>query len=68
MGLHGLLQGYFIFNFTSQETHDVSTTKPNGLMLFRETVAGYCEKKMEHINKHIVKDMQISRTLKQLNI
>jgi hypothetical protein len=29
---------------TSQETHYVSATKPNRLMLFRETVAVYCEK------------------------
>jgi hypothetical protein len=34
----------------SQETHYVSTTKPNGLMLFRETVAVYCENHMEHTN------------------
>jgi hypothetical protein len=33
---------------TSQETHDVSTTKPNRLMLFGETVAVYCEKHTEH--------------------
>jgi hypothetical protein len=35
---------------TSQETHYVSTTKPNRLMLFRETVAVYCENHTEHIN------------------
>jgi hypothetical protein len=28
---------------TSQEPHHVSATKPNGLMLSRETVAVYCE-------------------------
>jgi hypothetical protein len=33
---------------TSQETHYVSTTKPNRLMLFRETVAVYCENHTEH--------------------
>jgi hypothetical protein len=33
---------------TSQETHYISTTKPNRLMLFRETVAVYCENHMEH--------------------
>jgi hypothetical protein len=33
---------------TSQETHYVSATKPNRLMLFRETVAVYCEKHTEH--------------------
>jgi hypothetical protein len=35
---------------TSQETHYVSATKPNQLMLFRETIAVYCENHMEHIN------------------
>jgi hypothetical protein len=33
---------------TSQETHYVSTTTPNRLMLFGETVAVYCEKHTEH--------------------
>jgi hypothetical protein len=33
---------------TSQETHYVSTTEPNWLMLFRETVAVYCENHTEH--------------------
>jgi hypothetical protein len=33
---------------TSQETHYVSTTKPNRLRLFRETVAVYCRNHMEH--------------------
>jgi hypothetical protein len=32
---------------TSQETHYVSATKPNRLMLFRETVAVYCENHTE---------------------
>jgi hypothetical protein len=35
---------------TSQETHYVSDTKPNRLMLFRETVAVYCENHTEHTN------------------
>jgi hypothetical protein len=35
---------------TSQETHYVSATKPNRLMLFRETVAVYCENRTEHID------------------
>jgi hypothetical protein len=35
---------------TSQETHYVSTTKTNRLMLFGETVAVYCENHTEHIN------------------
>jgi hypothetical protein len=33
---------------TSQETHYVSAAKPNRLMLFRETVAVYCENHIEH--------------------
>jgi hypothetical protein len=33
---------------TSQETHYVSTTKNNRLMLFGETVAVYCENHTEH--------------------
>jgi hypothetical protein len=33
---------------TSQETHSVSTTKPNRLMLFQETVAVYCENHTDH--------------------
>jgi hypothetical protein len=35
---------------TSQETHYVSATEPNRLMLFGETVAVYCENHTEHIN------------------
>jgi hypothetical protein len=35
---------------TSQETYYVSATKPNRLMLFRETVAVYCENHTEHTN------------------
>jgi hypothetical protein len=37
---------------TSQETHHVSTTKPNRLMLFGETVAVYCENHTEHTDIH----------------
>jgi hypothetical protein len=33
---------------TSQETHYVSSTEPNRLMLFGETVAVYCENHTEH--------------------
>jgi hypothetical protein len=33
---------------TSQETHHISTTEPNRLMLFREIFAGHCENHMEH--------------------
>jgi hypothetical protein len=35
---------------TSQETHYLSATKPNRIMLFRETVAVYCENHTEHTN------------------
>jgi hypothetical protein len=35
---------------TSQETHYVSSTEIKRLMLFRETVAVYCEKHTEHTN------------------
>jgi hypothetical protein len=35
---------------TSQETHYVSATKPNRLMLFREIVTVYCENHTEHTN------------------
>jgi hypothetical protein len=35
---------------TSQETHYVSATMPNRLMLFREPVAVYCDNHTEHPN------------------
>jgi hypothetical protein len=35
---------------TSQETHYISATKLNRLMLFGETVAVYCENHKEHAN------------------
>jgi hypothetical protein len=35
---------------TSQETHYVSATETNRLMLFGETVAVYCENNTEHTN------------------
>jgi hypothetical protein len=35
---------------TSQEIFYVSATKTNGLMLFGETVAVYCENHTEHTN------------------
>jgi hypothetical protein len=35
---------------TSQETHYVSATNPNRLILFRETVAVYCENHRKHTN------------------
>jgi hypothetical protein len=36
---------------TSPETHYVSATKPNQLMLFRETVAVYCENRSHFTTK-----------------
>jgi hypothetical protein len=33
---------------TSQETHHVSATEPNRLMMSGETVAVYCENRTEH--------------------
>jgi hypothetical protein len=35
---------------TSEETHQVSITKSNRLMLFREIIPVYCENHMEHTN------------------
>jgi hypothetical protein len=35
---------------TSQETHHVSTTTLDRLMLFRETAIACCEKHTEHVN------------------
>jgi hypothetical protein len=35
---------------TSQETHYVSATKPNRLILFGDTVAVYCENHTEYTN------------------
>jgi hypothetical protein len=37
-------------NFIAKETHYVSMTKPNRLMLFREMIAVYCENNMKYIN------------------
>jgi hypothetical protein len=45
----------------SQETHYVSATKPNRLMLFREIIAVYCENHTEHINT--VRGQNIKKTL-----
>jgi hypothetical protein len=35
---------------TTQEIYYISATKPNLLMLFRETIAVYCENHMKHTN------------------
>jgi hypothetical protein len=50
---------------TSQETHCVSATKPNRLMLFREAVAVYCEKHT-NLQIHSVGRMQSYIMLKQV--
>jgi thioredoxin-related protein len=49
---------------TSQETHYISATKPNRLMLFRETVAVYCENHKKHT--HPVRRMKSSSMLKHV--
>jgi hypothetical protein len=45
-----LKRAYANLVHTSQETHYVSATKPNRLMLFGETAAVYCENHTEHTN------------------
>jgi translation initiation factor IF-1 len=42
------LCGHNVEFVPQQETHYVSTTKPNRLMLFGETVGVYCENHTEH--------------------
>jgi hypothetical protein len=42
--------GYKDSFHTSQETYYASATKRSQLMLFRETVAVYCENQTEHTN------------------
>jgi hypothetical protein len=50
---------------TSQETHYVSATKPNRLMLFRETVAVYCENHTEHVDTLCGQNARVHVCLKQ---
>jgi hypothetical protein len=50
MGLNFIYTGSKNSVHTSRETHYVSATKSNRLMLFREIIAVYCENHMEHIN------------------
>jgi hypothetical protein len=45
---HSKLMKIYSSVLTSQETHYVSATKPNRLILFRETVAVYFENPTEH--------------------
>jgi hypothetical protein len=55
---------------TSQETHYVSVTEPNRLILFGETVAVYCENYTEHSDtvstsqeSHYVSDTEPNRLI-----
>jgi hypothetical protein len=65
------MQVYANSVLTSQETKYVSATHPNRLMVFKETVAVYCENHTEHTNtscgqktqsvphrKHIISPLQ----------
>jgi hypothetical protein len=45
-----ILSQYIKCKSVPHRKHYVTTTKPNRLMLFRETVAVYCENHTEHIN------------------
>jgi hypothetical protein len=47
----------------SQETHYVSATKPNRLMLCREIIAVYCENHTEHINTLCEQNAEFSSCL-----
>jgi hypothetical protein len=51
---------------TSQETHYVSATKPNRLMLLRETVAVYCENHTEQRNARSEQDVWLHLTINQV--
>jgi hypothetical protein len=51
---------------TSQETHYVSATKTNRLILFRETVAVYCENHTKHINTLCGQNAENFSMLKQV--
>jgi hypothetical protein len=44
---------------TSQKAHYVSITKTNMLMLFRETVAVYCENHTKHTNTFCRKNSEV---------
>jgi hypothetical protein len=49
---------------TSQETHYVSATKPNRLMLFRETAAVNCENHTEHTDIYKLSPCLTGNTLR----
>jgi hypothetical protein len=44
----GSYKSYIQIQFVPHKKHFLSATKPNRLMLFRETVAVYCENHTEH--------------------
>jgi hypothetical protein len=50
---------------TSQETHYVSATETNRLILFGETVAVYCENHTEHINTLCEQNCRVVLMLKR---
>jgi hypothetical protein len=56
---------YTISVRASQETHYVSATKPNRLMLFRERVGVYCENHVD-TQMHSVGRMQSFSVLRQV--
>jgi hypothetical protein len=47
---------------TSHETHYLSATKPNRLMLFGETVTVYCENHTQHTNTLCVRNAEYVKT------
>jgi hypothetical protein len=52
----------------SQETHYVSFTKPNRLILFREIIAVYCKNHMEHMSTLCVKKIKSLFLLNKWNV
>jgi hypothetical protein len=56
---------YIRIQFVPHRKHYVSVTKRNRLMLFGETVAVYCENRMEHRHTLCVGRMQRLNRLKQ---
>jgi hypothetical protein len=54
---------YLMFDETSQETHYVSATEPNRLMLFGETVAVYCENHKERRVDKVTAHLEVQRCL-----
>jgi hypothetical protein len=48
---------------TTQDTHTVSATEPNRLVMFTEIIAVYCENHMEHMNTLSGQNDEISGVL-----